>query len=140
MIRQILLSIAAFFLIFLASLFPASAQEGCSNASTQQDMNKCAGQSYSKADARLNKLYKSIQQRLKGDKDTLKLFVNAQRAWIGYRDSECKFSSSAAADGSIYPLIYSQCLETLTKNRVQAFEAYLKCEEGDMSCPVPSAE
>jgi len=27
----------------------------------------------------------------------------------------------------------------MTKTRVEALKQYLKCEEGDMSCPVPGA-
>jgi uncharacterized protein YecT (DUF1311 family) len=41
--------------------------------------------------------------------------------------------------GSVYPLIYSNCLTEVTKVRVEALKQYLKCQEGDMSCPVPGA-
>jgi hypothetical protein len=31
-----------------------------------------------------------------------------------------------------------QCLDALTAKRVEDFKVYLKCEEGDLSCPVPA--
>jgi len=43
------------------------------------------------------------------------------------------------AGGSVYPLIYNNCIASVTKTRTEALKQYLKCEEGDMSCPVPGA-
>jgi len=122
-----------------ASLAPASAAraDDCANAMDQATMNECANTAYQKSDAQLNALYKQIRQRLKGDGDATKLFVAAQRAWVSFRDAECKFSTSAVSGGSIYPTVYAGCLDRLTKARVDAFKTYLACQEGDLSCPVP---
>lgn len=86
----------------------------------------------------MNALYKQIQSRLKDDADTTKRLVSAQRAWIGFRDAEYNFSSSAVSGGSAYPLISSVCLDNLTRSRIEDLNGYLKCDEGDMSCPVPA--
>lgn len=115
----------------------AHAAVDCANASDQATMNQCAGQAFKAADKELNAVYQQITGRLKDNPDGKKLLVNAQRAWLGFRDAECKFSASGVAGGSVYPLIYSDCLTAVTKARVEAFKQYLKCEEGDMSCPVP---
>jgi uncharacterized protein YecT (DUF1311 family) len=109
----------------------------CANASDQATMNQCAGQDYKAADKELNRVYQQITGRLKNNSDGKKLLVSAQRAWIGFRDAQCKFSASGVAGGSVYPLIYSNCMTSVTKVRVEALKQYLKCEEGDMSCPVP---
>ena len=111
----------------------------CANASDQATMNQCAGQDYKAADKELNAVYQQVTGRLKGNPDGKKLLVSAQRAWIGFRDAECKFSSSGVTGGSVYPLIYSNCMTAVTKVRVETLKQYLKCEEGDMSCPVPGA-
>lgn len=37
------------------------------------------------------------------------------------------------------PMLIAQCMDSLAQSRVKNFEGYLKCEEGDMSCPVPAA-
>jgi uncharacterized protein YecT (DUF1311 family) len=117
----------------------AHAAVDCANASDQATMNQCAGQDFKAADKELNTVYQQIIGRLKDNPDGKKLLVNAQRAWLGFRDAECKFSSSGVTGGSVYPWVYSSCLTGVTKLRVESLKQYLKCEEGDMSCPVPGA-
>lgn len=117
----------------------AEAAIDCANASDQATMNQCAGQDFKAADKELNTVYQQISGRLKDNPDGKKLLVSAQRAWLGFRDAECKFSSSGVTGGSVYPWVYSSCLTGVTKVRVEALKQYLKCEEGDMSCPVPGA-
>ncbi|MCF4997087.1 DUF1311 domain-containing protein [Pseudomonas syringae] len=117
----------------------AHAAVDCANASDQATMNQCAGEDYKAADKELNTVYQQITGRLKNNPDGKKLLVSAQRAWLGFRDAECKFSASGVAGGSVYPLIYSSCMTSVTKVRVEALKRYLKCEEGDMTCPVPGA-
>ncbi|WP_434703223.1 DUF1311 domain-containing protein [Pseudomonas sp. Z1-12] len=121
-------------------LFVAVAQaDDCANAITQGEMNQCAAQESKVADSELNSLYKQITARLKDDPNAKNMLVKAQRAWIGFRDAECEFSASGVEGGSVYPLIYDNCITAQTKARVEAFKTYLKCKEGDLSCPVPEA-
>ncbi|CAI8904287.1 lysozyme inhibitor LprI family protein [Pseudomonas sp. IT-P260] len=117
----------------------AHAAVDCANASDQATMNQCAGQEFKSTDKELNVVYQQITGRLKDNPDRKKLLVGAQRAWIGFRDTECKFSASGVEGGSVYPLIYSNCLTAVTKARIEALKQYLTCQEGDMSCPVPGA-
>ncbi|WP_053147457.1 lysozyme inhibitor LprI family protein [Pseudomonas sp. Pf153] len=121
-------------------LFVSIAQaDDCANATTQGEMNQCAAQAKKAADDELNSLYKQITARLKDNPEAKQLLVKAQRAWIGFRDAECNFSASGVEGGSVYPLIYGNCITALTKARVETFKTYLKCKEGDLSCPVPEA-
>lgn len=120
-------------------LAPLAQADECANATTQADMNQCAGRQNQAADKELNTLYQQISQRLKERPQSQKQLINAQRAWVAFRDAECTFSASAVQGGSVYPLIYSNCTTDLTKARVQTFKTYLKCQEGDMSCPVPAS-
>lgn len=113
--------------------------QDCANASSQTAMSVCADQAYKKTDAQLNLVYKQITARLKDDKDTTKLLVNAQKNWIAFRDAECAFSTSGSAQGSVYPMLVAQCRDGLTHTRVTDLKVYLHCQEGDMSCPVPSS-
>jgi len=103
----------------------------------QATMNQCAAQQNAAADKELNALYQQITSRLKSNPDSKKQLVSAQRAWVAFRDAECKFSASGVEGGSVYPLIYSNCTTELTKARVATFKTYLKCQEGDLGCPVP---
>jgi uncharacterized protein YecT (DUF1311 family) len=113
--------------------------DNCANAVTQLEMNQCAAQENKAADKELNKLYKQITARLKDNPEAKQLLVKAQQAWLSFRDAECSFSASGAEGGSVYPLIYNDCITAQTKARVEAFKAYLQCKETDLGCPVPEA-
>ncbi|MFY0728165.1 lysozyme inhibitor LprI family protein [Pseudomonas sp. NFX15] len=127
------------FLLALTPLLftPMAFALDCDNASDQATLNQCAAQQNAAADKELNTLYQQITTRLKSNPVSKKLLVGAQRSWVAFRDAECKFSASGVDGGSVFPLIYSNCTTELTKARVQTFKNYLKCQEGDMSCPVP---
>ncbi|MBK5351697.1 DUF1311 domain-containing protein [Pseudomonas sp. TH41] len=127
-----------FLLALTPLLFTAWAHAvDCDSAADQSTMNQCAAQQGKAADKELNAHYQQITARLKDSPNSKKLMVSAQRAWVAFRDAECKFSASAVEGGSVYPLIYSNCITELTKARVETFKNYLKCQEGDLSCPVP---
>ncbi|UCI09716.1 lysozyme inhibitor LprI family protein [Mesorhizobium sp. B1-1-8] len=118
----------------------AFAQDECySNAKDQASMDQCADAAFKKSDKQLNELYKQIEARLKDDADTKKLLIQAQRDWAKFRDAECDFQTAGAAGGSMMPMLVAQCMGGLTQSRVEAFEGYLNCKEGDMSCPIPAA-
>lgn len=117
----------------------ASAQDKCADATDQSTMTECAGDAFGKSDKQLNDLYRQVEKRLSDDADTRKLLGQAQRAWIKFRDAECDFQSSATAGGSARPMVIAMCMDSLTQARVKDLQGYLKCEQGDMSCPVPAA-
>jgi uncharacterized protein YecT (DUF1311 family) len=111
--------------------------EDCSKAMTQTEMNACANEAYKKSDAELNALYKQILERLRNDANATQQLVSAQRAWIAFRDAECTFVASPSTGGSIHPMVLSYCRERLTSARVTDLKSYLRCEEGDVMCPLP---
>ncbi len=124
-------------LLLLALAGTPVAAADCPGATTQMELNQCAGATAKAADDELNSLYKQVRARLRGDDATTKLLVAAQRAWIAYRDAECTFAASGFLGGSIYPMVYAGCLESVTNARIEDFRRYLACEEGDLSCPLP---
>jgi len=130
-------SLATSVLMAIAPIAVALAQD-CANASSQMTMNVCADQAYRKTDDELNAVYKQINDRLKDDREAAKLLVNAQKAWLAFRDAECTFTTSASAQGSVYPMLVTQCRDGMTSKRIEELKTYLRCEEGDMGCPVPS--
>jgi uncharacterized protein YecT (DUF1311 family) len=102
---------------------------------TQYGLDVCANQAFERADRALNDAYKEILRRI-GDEHAKQLLVATERAWLAFRDAECKFAVSSTEKGSIYPMEYSLCLEDQTKTRTKELKAYLHCEQGDLSCPV----
>ncbi|RWN64422.1 MAG: DUF1311 domain-containing protein [Mesorhizobium sp.] len=118
----------------------AARADDCANAQDQATMNECAGKSFTEADKKLNHAYRQIEERLKDDAATKKLLVGAQRAWVAFRDSECAFQGGPPdMAGSMYPMVVAGCKESLTNDRLKDFQGYLSCQEGDTSCPVPTA-
>ena len=116
----------------------ALAGEPCDTPnSSQREMERCYGNAYKESDAKLNALYTQIEDRLKDDQNTAKLLVSAQRAWLAFRDGECGFSTSDVSGGTLYPMIYTICLDRLTRNRIEDFKTYLNCRPGALDCPVP---
>ncbi|RJG46322.1 lysozyme inhibitor LprI family protein [Mesorhizobium sp. DCY119] len=93
---------------------------------------------FKKADQALNQTFKKIQTRIADDADGKARFVKAQRAWIAFRNAECTFQSSGDDGGSAAPMVVAACQAELTKDRTRQLKAYLNCQEGDLSCPVPS--
>jgi uncharacterized protein YecT (DUF1311 family) len=115
--------------------------DDCANAQDQATMNECAGKAFNEADAKLNDAYKQIEGRLKDNAASKKLLVDAQRAWVAFRDAECNFQGGPRAEaGSMYPMVVFGCQETLTDNRLKDFQRYLNCKDADTDCPVPAAQ
>jgi uncharacterized protein YecT (DUF1311 family) len=110
----------------------------CNDQSNQMELDICADQEFKGADAALNKAYAEIQKRLAEDADGKKRLVTAQKAWIGFRDAECDFQTYLSKDGSIHPMLVSECLTAVTRKRTEELKVYLNCEEGDLTCPVPA--
>jgi uncharacterized protein YecT (DUF1311 family) len=123
--------------ILLGSFTPALATD-CSTATTQAAMNSCAADDFQSADRKFNATYKEITSRLQALEPARQLLVKSEQAWIQFRDSECMFATSSARDGSAYAMLVNQCKADLTRERTKRLEAYLRCEEGDLSCPVPA--
>lgn len=84
-------------------------------------------------DVRLNAIYKAYMQRL--DPAQKKSLTDAQRAWLNFRDLDCKFEASGVDGGSSYPMILRQCLDRKTDDRIKDLERLSTCQEGDLSCP-----
>ncbi|MFT3987401.1 lysozyme inhibitor LprI family protein [Aestuariivirga sp.] len=122
------------FVLFITLLLPASSSTASclATAQTQAAMNECANSDFESADRQLNLDYKKIIGRLDAPGQTS--FRKAQEAWIKFRDSECEFRSSGVQGGSVYPMVYGECLAELTTKRLADFKYYLTCEEGDLSC------
>ncbi len=104
-----------------------TSQVNCTKAITQADLNVCASQAAKSADRNLNQVYQTLIARL-DQKGKVKL-VDAQLAWIQFRDRSCEFERSRYEGGSIAPLIYSSCIKNLTERRTKDIEGYLKHSE-----------
>ena len=90
------------------------------------------------ADARLNATYKALMGKLaSADQQRLR---DAQRAWLVFRDKECRFLSQGADAGSMRFSVNSDCVTTLVEARTGELQRQLDCAEGDPNCVPHSAD
>lgn len=126
---------ASFVLTLLAS--PGHSEKApftkinCKAANTQIEMNYCADLSFKAADQELNQIYQQLRNTFKQTKQNTQepQLIEAQLAWLKYRDLDCKFSADRFKGGSIAPLMYSSCQETLTKQRTTLLKSYLEARQ-----------
>ncbi len=83
-------------------------------------MNQCAKAEYEQADTRLNNAYQDVKASVSTAKASE--LMDAEDAWITFRDAYCNFVQAQYEGGSIQPMVYFGCLTQLTKNRTGALE------------------
>lgn len=113
-----------------ATLFLTTA----AHAEDVKSENQSAGKDYSKteveaADQALNAQYKKTREALvkiwkrewskHPDESAVDVLVAAQRAWIVYRDAECKLRAKSFDGGTAYSTIILNCIGELTERRTQ---------------------
>jgi uncharacterized protein YecT (DUF1311 family) len=86
--------------------------------SSQQAMNRCAGDAYQRADEALNAQWKRVLDAFEDAKGR-KLLVESQRAWLKYRSTHCDLAASDSIGGSMWPMLNSGCLASLTRQRTR---------------------
>ncbi len=67
------------------------------------------------------------QKQIKYEETAIASLREAERTWISSRDIQCNAAAQQYEGGSMAPMIYSQCLTTLTEHRT----ADLKSIYGD---------
>ncbi len=114
----------------------ANAQDyNCKNAEElpQQGMNFCAFKDFEAADAELNLVWKEVYPEIKKRDAELsedqrgwgKALLEAQRAWIKYRDAHCTSEGFQVRGGSLEPLFYHTCRTAITRNRIKELKSLL---------------
>lgn len=87
---------------------PAGAQLSCPGE-TQRDMTQCAAAEYQLADTEMTRLYRGLARSTE--------LLAAQRAWLAYRDAQCKYEHHSTPEGSMYSMEEYMCKTALTKQR-----------------------
>ncbi|MFM6925322.1 MAG: lysozyme inhibitor LprI family protein, partial [Ferruginibacter sp.] len=94
-----------------------------SHAQTQLEMHMQAAAAAKKADAAMTAVYKKLMAAQ--DEKGKKLLLEAQRAWIKYKEAHCTSVANAYEGGSMQPMVYSGCIAELTKARTKELQAML---------------
>ena len=92
---------------------------------------------YTKADAKLNKVYQRILAEYRQDKIFIEKLKVAQRAWLAFRDAHLASIYPAANQrleyGSVNPMCQCQVLVQLTEERAKTLQQWINGTiEGDV--------
>ncbi len=80
------------------------------------------------ANAELNAIFSQLMAQLdQHGKDKLRV---VERKWLAYRDSHADFEASLYEGGSIQPLIRTNCLVQMTRNRIKELKEVLESDFG----------
>ncbi|MBF2017182.1 MAG: DUF1311 domain-containing protein [Rivularia sp. T60_A2020_040] len=107
-----------------ANSFKIAQNVNCNNPQTTLEMRVCAGKSYETADKKLNQVYRQLKPKLNAKQQ--KRLVDAQTAWIQFRDKSCAYEAGEAEGGTLEPVLKLSCLTDVTQQRVKDLEGYLK--------------
>lgn len=113
----------------------------CDDPQFQQEMNWCAAQRFAKADAALNAQWTITAEEMKNRDASwetgsspewderpgyFQSLLEAQRAWITFRDAHCRVDGYTARGGSLEPLLVSSCKTALTEARTEQLRLLAK--------------
>lgn len=117
--------------LLLASSGVAHALD-CKDPQSNYDMKYCAAEDLKKADAELNVAYKKAldearkwYQSTKGSPgnetmpDSEAVLRDAQRAWVSFRDANCKYQYQIYYGGTHAPLAHALCMVDMTRARTK---------------------
>lgn len=120
-------SLAAGFALQATAQEQAAPEPDCKAPVTQSDMNECAARDSQAADKDLNAQYKQTREAVRNlDRDlddalkgAEKALVEAQRAWVTFRDADCRLQGFQARGGTMEPLLVSSCLADKSRERTK---------------------
>ena len=97
-------------------------------AETTAGMVEQAAKDLKAADAELNAVFSQLIAQLdQPGKDRLRV---AERKWLAYRDAHADFEASLYEGGSILPLIRTNCLVQMTRNRTKELKEVMESDFG----------
>jgi uncharacterized protein YecT (DUF1311 family) len=101
----------------------------CKDPQSNAEMKMCARQKWEKADAELNAAYaKALAEARESDRSAQAgppgprsetMLRKAQRAWVSFRDANCKYQYQIYWGGSHAGLAHSLCMIDMTQARTK---------------------
>jgi uncharacterized protein YecT (DUF1311 family) len=91
---------------------------------TQGEMNTEAFKEYKKSDDEMAKMYKKVMSGM-SNQNAKNLLLEAQRAWIKYKESHCKSLANQFEGGTMAPMVYYECLVEVTNERKEHLKRFL---------------
>jgi uncharacterized protein YecT (DUF1311 family) len=122
--------IAAAALLLFAQADSVEPDQVCDDPQTQLAMNTCASMDFNAADAALNEQWaitardmRNLDEQIDRDEDQqaghYETLLTGQRAWLAFRDAQCRSESFFARGGSLQPALEFHCKAFMTELRIQ---------------------
>ena len=110
--------------------FEAARENECADPPTQLAMNFCASENFEKADAELNELWAVAAAKMRqmdertsphndGRPGYYEALLEAQRAWLVFRDTNCRVEGYKLRGGSAESMEVSGCKAIMTRQRTE---------------------
>lgn len=96
---------------------------------TTLEKSQCIGRGANEAEFQLTRVYGQIRAELKSDKTREATLIQAQRAWLAWREKEadlCAQSQGIEPTGSLYGGVFGSCKSRLTLQRVEQLRQILR--------------
>lgn len=117
------------FACLLLAARPAHALD-CQKAETTPELNECAARQQKAVELKLNQTYqqalKSLQQpdtEMDKFSATRQKLIEAQRAWVKFREADCEAVYLQHVSGSIRNLMFTGCLQKHAERRIEDLKA-----------------
>lgn len=105
--------------LFILSITLANAGVLC-NENKTHDLEECAKNNFKSSDDILNKTYKTFYLKL--SKEDRGILLNAQRAWIKYKDGTCQDAYDMTYPGEEAGIDKWNCLDEVTRSRIKEID------------------
>jgi len=114
----------------LIAVAAGAAQPNCKDPQTEIDMNICASRAFKGADVRMTRQYNLIAARMKkmdaGEAGYFGALLESQRAWLKYREAQCRFEGYTTHGGTAESLNVDACRIDLTDKRTKDLKSLLE--------------
>lgn len=126
-------------LALAAAAAPAPHARGCDDSNTA-GMVECASRDAAAADAALNATWRRVlaairkddadpdaaSYRGRGDPTTGQALLDAQRAWLAFREKQCRAETLNFVGGTMRPAVDASCRATVTRARTRQLQAMVE--------------
>ena len=122
-------------LLVLACLLPltgfAKAEDPCVTQRNTIEINACGQKQFEQGDRSLNQVYQRLLKKF-SDKDTpdsrnsviKQYLINAQRAWVTFRENDCKAIYTYNEGGTIRIIAYLNCMTQHAAQRTKDLKEF----------------
>lgn len=98
----------------------------CAKAGATIEVNECAGIEQKKVETKLNNVYQEVLKSVSEpeDAEARKSLITAQRAWITFREADCRAVYQKWVGGTIRTVMYLNCMQSRAETRIKQLEDY----------------